>query len=336
MSTIAARLVPVASRSPKASQKISSGTMTVPPPTPNRPLKKPPRVPITSSFTKRSRVTGGDTSGDEAGDRRRRVSGAPGWRRDRGALAPLRAEPGPRRCSATSTGPSPRSSSDPEDASGARGDRSGWGELAQRYGLVACVTGRRGARGAADGRDRRDRLLRQPRLRAVATGVPRPSSIRRWPTGAGRARDVRRSISTPRRSSAARPSPRGQGADPGASLARGRPESSRESAAERSPAGRGRGAVPHWGRKVLELRPAADIDKGTAVGGCWARAGLSRALFGGDDRGDLDAFARTDQLVRTRGAARRGLRRRRLAEARPELAEEADVWSTGPAGFSRC
>src|SRR3954451_12384816 len=68
--------------------------MTVPPPTPNRPLKKPPTVPITSSFTKRSRVTGGDTNADEAGDSQRRVTDAPGvTARIDELLAPLRADP---------------------------------------------------------------------------------------------------------------------------------------------------------------------------------------------------------------------------------------------------
>ena len=47
--TIAARLVPVASRSPKPNQKISIGTITVPPPTPKRPLKAPAAVPIAAS-----------------------------------------------------------------------------------------------------------------------------------------------------------------------------------------------------------------------------------------------------------------------------------------------
>ncbi len=63
MTTIAARLVPVASRSPYPSQRIKSGTITVPPPTPNRPLNAPAAVPIATSFGSRSRDTGGDTSG---------------------------------------------------------------------------------------------------------------------------------------------------------------------------------------------------------------------------------------------------------------------------------
>src|SRR3954468_1486427 len=143
MSTIAARLVPVASRSPKASQKMRSGTMTVPPPTPNRPLKKPPRVPITSSFTKRSRVTGGDTSGDAAGDRQRRVSGAPGVdARVAEVLAPLRADPGASAVLCDIDGTLAPIVSDPEDARVPEETRTVLRGLAGRYGLVACVTGR--------------------------------------------------------------------------------------------------------------------------------------------------------------------------------------------------
>src|SRR4051794_3149318 len=49
MTRIAMSDVPVASRSPYASQRMSSGTITVPPPTPKRPLKKPAAVPMTAS-----------------------------------------------------------------------------------------------------------------------------------------------------------------------------------------------------------------------------------------------------------------------------------------------
>ena len=57
MTTIAARLVPVATRSVYPSPRISSGTITVPPPTPNIPLNAPAAVPIAMSFRTRSRLT---------------------------------------------------------------------------------------------------------------------------------------------------------------------------------------------------------------------------------------------------------------------------------------
>src|SRR5204863_2043901 len=88
-------------------------------------------------------------------------------------------------------------------------------------------------------------------------------------------------------------------------------------------AGRAReaGLIPRFGRKVLEVRPPVDADKGTAVRQLVREAGVSRALFAGDDTTDLDAF--------------RGLREAGMevavcvavasAEGPPELQEQADL-----------
>src|SRR4051794_34728194 len=62
MTTIAASEVPVASRSSYPSQRMSSGTMIVPPPTPNSPLKAPAPVAITARRTSRDDI-GGHTTG---------------------------------------------------------------------------------------------------------------------------------------------------------------------------------------------------------------------------------------------------------------------------------
>jgi trehalose 6-phosphate phosphatase len=51
------------------------------------------------------------------------------------------------------------------------------------------------------------------------------------------------------------------------------------------------GFVPRWGRKVLEIRPPVDADKGVAVRTLLAESGAARALYAGDDTTDLDAFA---------------------------------------------
>src|SRR4029079_6820938 len=56
------------------------------------------------------------------------------------------------------------------------------------------------------------------------------------------------------------------------------------------------GLVPRWGRMVLEVRPPAAADKGTAVRTLVTRAGVRRALYAGDDRTDLDAFHGLDGL----------------------------------------
>jgi trehalose 6-phosphate phosphatase len=56
------------------------------------------------------------------------------------------------------------------------------------------------------------------------------------------------------------------------------------------------GLRPRWGRKVLEISPPLDADKGTAVRRLLAPAGLRRALYAGDDATDLDAFRGLDGL----------------------------------------
>ncbi len=56
------------------------------------------------------------------------------------------------------------------------------------------------------------------------------------------------------------------------------------------------GFRPRWGRKVLEIRPPLDTDKGTAVRLLLGDAGLERALYAGDDATDLDAFRGLDGL----------------------------------------
>jgi trehalose 6-phosphate phosphatase len=103
----------------------------------------------------------------------------------------------------------------------------------------------------------------------------------------------------------------------------------REIAAE---AGR-EGLEPRWGRKVLELRPAGGGGKGAAVGAMLAEDGVNAAIYGGDDRTDIDAFRRLREL--------RDQRRLQTAvcvgvdsdEAPAELAEDADLTVDGPAGW---
>ena len=73
-----------------------------------------------------------------------------------------------------------------------------------------------------------------------------------------------------------------------------------------------KGSIARFGRKVLEVLPPLDSNKGTAVRQLLADAGLRRALVAGDDTTDLDAFRAVDGLE-LRGA-RRG-RRRRVAAA---------------------
>ena len=56
------------------------------------------------------------------------------------------------------------------------------------------------------------------------------------------------------------------------------------------------GLRPRWGRMVLEVLPPVDATKGTAVRHLLEESGLTRALYAGDDTTDLDGFAALDGL----------------------------------------
>ena len=91
---------------------------------------------------------------------------------------------------------------------------------------------------------------------------------------------------------------------------------------------------PHWGRKVLELRPAVDVNKGTAVRRLLAGARVRRALYVGDDRTDLDAFRALAGLVESgelEGALCVGVR---SGEGPQEIVDEADLVVDGTDGVN--
>jgi trehalose 6-phosphate phosphatase len=90
------------------------------------------------------------------------------------------------------------------------------------------------------------------------------------------------------------------------------------------------GLVPRWGRKVLEIRPAVEADKGTAVLTLIGETGARRALYAGDDTTDLDAFAALagadlEHVVRVAVSSE---------EAPPGLAGAADLVVEGTWGLA--
>jgi trehalose 6-phosphate phosphatase len=115
---------------------------------------------------------------------------------------------------------------------------------------------------------------------------------------------------------------------------RGAPDETAAEAAVRELAARAEqaGFVPHWGRKVLEVRPPVALDKGRGVERLLADAGMNAALYVGDDTTDLDAFEGLRRLVaedRLGSALCVGVR---SDETPPELEAQADVLIDGPAG----
>jgi trehalose 6-phosphate phosphatase len=95
------------------------------------------------------------------------------------------------------------------------------------------------------------------------------------------------------------------------------------------------GLVPHRGRKVLEIRPNVAINKGIAVAALIASRPVDAALYGGDDRTDVDAFTalrtlRDDGQLRATACVAVA-----SDESPPEVSREADLKVEGPEGFVR-
>ncbi|HEX4866894.1 MAG TPA: trehalose-phosphatase [Acidimicrobiales bacterium] len=89
------------------------------------------------------------------------------------------------------------------------------------------------------------------------------------------------------------------------------------------------GLQPGRARMSYELHPPVATDKGTVVEGLLAAADVDSACFIGDDVGDLPAFAALDRFTAAGGDGRRIVVRSR--ESAPELLAAADAVVADPA-----
>ena len=205
-------------------------------------------------------------------------------------------------------------------------------EVARRYGVVACVSGRRasearamvsigtisyiGAHGAE--------LLRAGWTEAVLD--PELEDWRRRIHEFGREADTQEL----RRQ-------RVRLEDKGAIIAfhwRGAPDEEAARAVIDAIAARAEaaGLRTHWGRKVLEVRPPVRIDKGAGISSFLEGEDVDVAMYVGDDTTDLDAFHALVALVeegRLSRAIRVGVR---SDESPEEIISEADVVVDGTPG----
>jgi trehalose 6-phosphate phosphatase len=168
----------------------------------------------------------------------------------------------------------------PEDAAVPDETRAELGRLTGRYGLVACVSGRTSADARAlvgvdgieysgvhglEGNPEAERFA--PQLEAFAERIA-------WPWKLERKADV--------------------------TLAFHYREAEDQQEAERlagevARAAEDAGLRPQQGRRIIEVGPPVDVDKGTAVRRLLADRPITRALFAGDDTTDLDAFRGLDE-----------------------------------------
>jgi trehalose 6-phosphate phosphatase len=95
------------------------------------------------------------------------------------------------------------------------------------------------------------------------------------------------------------------------------------------------GLAAHWGRKVLEIRPPVEFDKGRAVRSLVEAAGSQAALFAGDDTTDLDAFDALRRMQEEGVLGASVLVGVRSDEGPSAIVERADLVVDGVEGFTR-
>jgi trehalose 6-phosphate phosphatase len=109
-------------------------------------------------------------------------------------------------------------------------------------------------------------------------------------------------------------------------------EEAQAAVAEVAEAAEKAGFTTHWGRKVLEIRPPVRIDKGAGIVAMLRDTDLAAAIYVGDDVTDLDAFrglAELKELGRLGTAIRVGVR---SDEGPSALGEQADAMVEGTDG----
>jgi trehalose 6-phosphate phosphatase len=196
-------------------------------------------------------------------------------------------------------------------------------EVAKRYGVVACVSGRRASDArrvvslgsiAYLGSHGSEMLRPRARSRRSSTASCRPGAA-----GAGFADEQFAS-----RCGACASASRTRRRSPPA-LARGarRGRAPRRRCA-RSRGRRGAGLQRHWGRKVLEIRPPVRIDKGAGIVSLLRDTPARRGVYVGDDApistpSAASTSSSSSGSLKTRAARRGALRRGavRLSERGP-------------------
>jgi trehalose 6-phosphate phosphatase len=205
-------------------------------------------------------------------------------------------------------------------------------QVAKRYGLVACVSGRQAAiarRIVSLGTITYVGNHGAEILRGGATHVERDPELVAW---GQRVRDFARGAMTPQ---LRRLRVRDEDKDIIAAFHwRGAPD---EGAAEEAllavaADAEAQGFHTHKGRKVLEIRPPLALDKGRGIKRLLEGLDLATALYAGDDITDLDAFAAL-RALRDEGTLTTALCVGVASDETPhELAEGADLLVDGPAG----
>jgi trehalose 6-phosphate phosphatase len=273
-----------------------------------------------------------------AGDTRAPMSPSPGEESvDAGSLervlAPLREDPERAAVLTDIDGTIAPIVLDPTEAAVPERTRALLAELARRYALVGALSGRR----AEDAR----RVVGLDELAYSGNHgfellLPGDSEVRPYPSLDGHEADAPRFVAGLDQVDLEQAGIRVE--DKGAIVAlhwRGAPnEAGAESLAnEIASEAEWQGLVPHRGRKVLEIRPNVAINKGIAVAALIPARPVEAALYGGDDRTDIDAFTALRTLQRDGRLKATACIGVASDESPPEVSRDADLVVQGPDGF---
>jgi trehalose 6-phosphate phosphatase len=205
-------------------------------------------------------------------------------------------------------------------------------EIANRYALVGCVSGRRAttarqivAIGTIAYVGNHGGELLRPR----ATRAEVDPELVAW---TARVRAFAQRVMTPELE---RLRVRGEDKDAIAAFHwRGAPDEQAAAAAvaEIAEHAQQEGFVVHWGRKVLEVRPPVALDKGLGITALLRGSPVTAALYVGDDSTDLDAFRGLRRLVESGRLSTALCAAVSSDEAPEELAREADLTVEGTTG----
>ncbi len=204
--------------------------------------------------------------------------------------------------------------------------------VAKRYGVVGCVSGRRATTArqiVSIGSIAYVGNHGGEMLRPGATGVELDPDLAAW---GQRVRDFASAAWT---DELHRLRVRAEDKDAIAAFHwRGAPD---EASAERAvrvlaQAAQRAGLAPHWGRKVLEIRPPVALDKGRGVTALLRGCDVRAAVYVGDDNTDVDAFRGLRQLVEEGHLSHAVCVGVRSDETPAAIEQEADLLVEGPSG----
>ncbi|MGA2320427.1 MAG: trehalose-phosphatase [Solirubrobacteraceae bacterium] len=205
-------------------------------------------------------------------------------------------------------------------------------EIARRYRIVGCVSGRRAATARQIVAIGTIAYIGNHGGELLRPGATRPevdAEVQAW---TARVREFAARVNT---SEAQRLRVRSE--DKEAITAfhwRGAPDEDAAAAAvgEIARLAQEQGFAIHWGRKVLEVRPPVVLDKGLGIAALLRGAPVTAAVYVGDDTTDLDAFRGLRELAQSGALTSAVCVAVNSDEAPPELAREADLTVDGTNG----